>query len=143
MCGFQAVSYTITLMLTAGANELVASLKRSPSAHDHDSRGSSQLDAELCGSWFVSPSDGGVEAGMPHTPMSFEVIRDSRGGRTDNRALCWQPSLRFFFSSARASLIRLKTAPTLARSKRVSRHPARQRRHNRACRGLCSRTLHH
>jgi hypothetical protein len=47
-------------------------------------------------------------------------------------ALCWQPSLRFFFSSARASLIRLKTAPTLARSKRVSRHRrrARQRRHS-------------
>ena len=44
------------------------------------------LDAELCGSWFVSPSDGGVEAGMPDTPISFDrsVIRDSRGGRTDN-----------------------------------------------------------
>ena len=59
---------------------------RSLSAPDHASRAPLSLDAELGGSWFVSPSDGGVEAGMPDTPMSFDrsVIRDSRGSRTDN-----------------------------------------------------------
>ena len=66
------------------------------------------------------------------TDLSVETAAEAAPITPLPPALCWQPSLRFFFSSARASLIRLKTAPTLARSKRVSRHRrrARQRRHS-------------
>ena len=53
-------------MLTAGANEL-AHLYKSPSLTIMTAGAPLSLDEELCGSWFVSPSDGGVEAGMPVT----------------------------------------------------------------------------
>ena len=87
---------------------------------------------------------GGVEARMPDTPMSFDrsIIRDSRGGRTDNSvtpglvlaailAVLFLVGTRVFDTGA-------KTAPTLTRSKHVSRRRRPARRHNRACRSKSS-----
>ena len=69
---------------------------------------------------------------MPDTPISFDrsVIRDSRGGRTDNSVtpgLVLAAILAVLFLFGTRVFDTLKTAPTLPRGKRVSRHPARQR----------------